>query len=359
MSVGKNLKHLINLCRFNFAKLKYDFTHESESLEQFDLHSLKSTVIAKLDGKLGDTQNISLFIDALHKHCPDIQLTVLCSASLAKLYKDIFKTQVIVLPKRPKLNLLKKELCKHGLHNNCDLLISTEAECRPRDLVIASTLKPKYFAGMDSRLKCININLQARNQDRHFSEYFMDLLKLGKISEQDYRMIPMFSEQDLEKASALFKDKQVIGIVPFGASRRRRLSRHTFFEICDFIEKNTDFLICPFIIASDTQARSEYLPTINQTRAVFIDNMNIYELAAYTSRLQGLISVDTANIHLANAAGVPVFGIYPNDKVNFKRWANSPLANSKSRSFIKEGVDISSLKFSDIKEELAEFTASL
>lgn len=361
MHLSRFYKKPLNAIRFLLAKNKYDFSQSSPAVNSFDFSKLDYLIIVKWDGKLGDTQVVSGFLKILKEKLPSLNVIVICPKAVKSLYQNYCKSsQVIESPKRPNTKTIKKIIADIGDLGQNGLLVSTEVFCRPRDLQLFCAFKPKFIAGFDDRLKSININLIKRNPNSHLVQYFNDLLNLGQLSDFDYSYVKFFKESHLEKLSSLFADNsEYIGLVPYGAAKSKRLSNDVIMQIYAHLIKNTEFKIVPFIMNKEVNARSELLCRMNPHRTVFLPEMNVEELAAATSKLRALISVDTANIHLATACNIPVLGFYNDNPPEVIRWSPGPCANKQSNYLAVKGKNINELNYNDIREKLISFVSTI
>ena len=358
MRISKFHKVLLNSLRFFIAELLYDNSPANQSGE-FNFKDIRNIVVNKADGKLGDTQVISFLIDSIKKHYPEINITVLCSGTAKEIYQDIYKVNTIQISKRPsfsEIRTISAQILKIG---SCDLLLSTEEMCRPRDIYLAHCLKPNVFAGFDKRLKCINLNLFKRNHGKHITSYFADLLNLGSIKCDSIEYKKLYGDNDLEWVKSFYQGRKTIGIAPCGASKSRHLQIKVIKELCRFIEKNTDYYIVPFLQHKDIETRAAVIPSIKADRAIFLPQMNVAQFAAATGALDALISVDTANIHIAAASKVPTFGIYNGFGQETPRWFPGPAAHPLSEHFQCQEVEIKDLSFKDLSYNLSSFLEKL
>lgn len=185
------LKHIWmkmrDLVRFMWAKSKFDFVPQGR-LELFSFAECHHIVVLKLDGKLGDTQVMSHFYNALRQHNPRIYLSVVCSPNLAEIYRDILGfDQVITAPRKPRFKEIK-QLCQQiqektpvsvvgSIANKVDLVITTEPNFRPRDFFFNHLLQPRYVAGCETRVDCVNILIYDPNAPtKKVAECFIDLM---------------------------------------------------------------------------------------------------------------------------------------------------------------------------------------
>lgn len=337
--------------RLAYYKKHYDFA-TSKDLSAFNFSTVKTVVISKIDGKLGDTEVITPFIASLQRSYPNLEIVVLTSQGLKPLYEECLKLKhVKVLSSRPS----KEELdtCLKDL-KDCDLLVTLEAKFRFHDFYLVNKLKPRFVAGINHEVDCININLADRNPNSHITAYFKDLLQLGGCSKINTAYVPFTTPEALSKVSAFCKDDQV-AFAPWGASKHRHLKDHVIKELLRFIEKNTSASIALLVPPEGEYLKSLVQKVVPPQRIVQLpQKLSVFELTVIIAKSQALISVDTAPIHLAGAFDLPVFGIYGGNRpYPWVLWGPNP--NQEAMVFYKENKLIDELSLADFKADLNIF----
>ena len=342
--------------RFSYNKWRYDFK-ACALLNDFSFNKIKHIVVSKMDGKLGDSQVITPFFTEINKYFPEIKFSVLCSANVAPIYKQCLNiTNTIVLPKKPQKDDLIKAVDAINNYGKCDLLVTTEPNFRARDFILEHLLKPTYTAGFEGRAACVNINLLQRNYGKHISNYFKDLLILGGISNPDMSYLPLITQESYVKLNSLLENKSIYGLAPYGASKHRKLSDKTIIDTLDYcLSLNENNYVCVLTVKEDRAILEKISPKYGQRLIVLPLDLNSLDLAFVISKLKVLISVDTANVHLACASKTPLFALYSGlDSDGIKRWGPFPLFQ-KARTFFIPQKLIESLTFDDFKQDLAKF----
>ena len=352
----KKLRLFKDKLRFAKNKFLYDFKASAE-LSSFNFESIKHIVVSKMDGKLGDSQVITPFFTQIRQHFPSIKFSVLCSENIAPIYLQCLNIdRVVILPKKPQKNDIKNAVKKIMNLGPCDLLITTEPNFRARDFILESLLKPTYTAGFEGRADCVNINLLKRNLGKHISEYFKDLLILGGIKTPDMHYLPLTTKESSEKLAFLFNGKTVYGIAPYGASKHRKLSDKTIIDICDFfLNFDANAYLCPLVAPQDRFILETLKNKYNERLIVLPEELNATDLAYAISRLKFLLSVDTANVHLACASNTSLFALYSGiDPDGIIRWGPAPWCKN-AETFYKEKTLIENLDFEDFAQQLHNF----
>lgn len=352
----KLLNNIRDAIRTTFYKKLFDFPNKKNKNPKWE--NINSVVICKIDGKLGDTQIVSPFISTIQKTYPHITITVLCSREMSDIYMRCFGVvNTIVCSRRPKSSELRQIAHTIG---QCDLFITLEAKFRFHDFYILNLLHPPFVAGINNSVKSINIDISQNKNKAHITDYFNNLLALGGIDERyiQHEYIPLVTPEAITKATPFCKSGQ-IAFAPWGASKHRRLADNTIVEITQLItnKKHPVALLVP--------PEGNYLKSIIKSAVdpnLLIDvpeRLTIYELSAFIKNSCAIVSVDTANIHLACAFNLDIFGIYnATTPDQTKLWA--PKSKGKTTTvFYKKEKTIDKLSISDIKPNLSLFLDSI
>ncbi len=332
----------------------YDYKN-SEDLSGFDFHALKHLLICKMDGKLGDSQVISPLIENLQKQCPNLQISSLCQKNIAPIYSEIYKIKVLEVKAKPSPSEIKAAL--EGLKGlpPPDVALTTEPYFRQRDFVPLAIFRPPYVAGIREGIACLNINLLERNYGSHISAYFEDFMRLGRVEPEITAYKPLLSK-DAVKAMAPYANDHPVALAPFGASVRRRLKDETIVGIAKLLKRMHQD---PLLILVPTEGR--YLHDLVKKSVPGIavceypQKINALELAALIDKCRAMISVDTANVHLSCASGLPLFAIYSGlDLEGITRWGPHPKFD-KAEVFYKENAAIDEILLCDLEKPLANF----
>ncbi len=357
------LRALKDNLRFCLNKMLYDY-QSSKKEQDFSFYKLKHLVIAKMDGKLGDTEVISPFISILKEHCPNLIISVLCPESLALLYEKILKVNTIVVRKKPSNKILKNALKKLSSLPPVDAVFSTEPNYRKRDFYLVHCLKPDFVIGIASNVAAININLKELCKGRHITYYFEKLLQTGGITKAPLApYLPFVTNDSLSRVRALLPYK-FICIAPCGASIHRHLKDETTAFILQTIIQITGYKAALLVESRHQKLIDKVAVIAGKTEAErFLaklpDKLDTIELASIIHLSIAMISVDTANVHLACASQIPLFAIYSGtDKEGIIRWGPRP-DFGRAQVFYAENKLIEDLNPSDIKEALEAFLSDL
>ena len=216
MSFVDKMRVIRDNIRFNIYKLRYDYKSPFNEGD-FNFDNIKHIVISKVDGKLGDTEVLSPFFKTLQKAFPNILISVITLDNLKAVYEDCIKvSNTIISPKKRPNKAQVQSFCKDIKKlGSCDLLIFLDEKVRPREFYLINELKPKFIAGTNSKLNCINIKININPQD-HMSQSLNSILTKGGISDIFTSYIPFCNDSIVQEYKEQYKNTKVIGFTPYG-----------------------------------------------------------------------------------------------------------------------------------------------
>ncbi len=304
------------------------FDHKATS-SPFLVKELHRAVIHRIDGKLGDSVCFAPFIRELKKAAPNIEIVVIIQQHFKEIYEEIPGIdRIVVSSKRPKKDEIKKLAATIG---SCDLYVHLFTDLRARDLYFTKYLNPKWVATLDSKLKMDSFSLSSyisdeANKGLHIIDILLKILEKGGISNFDRSYVKFFEKQVLKEQNV----EDVVGLVPYGASYRRRLSDAAIIDIISCIYKRTPFIIELSVSPKDRVHISELIEKnfSDDKRIKLCENFSsIKDVYINTAKYKALIGMDTGTAHVMAAYGKPELTIYNGDMGNFNRWhADNPRA---------------------------------
>lgn len=348
----KLINKLRDYFRLKFYRLRYDFT-QGENVS-FSWGDLKTIVICKIDGKLGDSEVISPFIVSLQKNYPGLQIIVLTSASLKGVYSEcVGVKRVITCSHRPS----KLELnCVVSQIGGCDLFVTLEAKFRFHDYYLLYMLKPKLVVGINHDVDSVNININEFEGCSHITDYFKHLLTLGGLpsSQMCTEYVSFVTPAALLNVKKYVK-QNMIAIAPWGASKHKRLNDEVVVQTARLVV-SLGYAVILLVPPGGGDLRKIVEKNVQEKFLVRVpEKMSINELSAFIASSVAIISVDTANVHLACATHTPVFGIYSGEHDKLRvLWAPQPTEKNATVFYLKDKT-IDKLTFSDMHIEMLMF----
>lgn len=260
---------------------------------------------------MGDVAMISPVLDALIKQNPDVKVTILTQKFFTPIFKNFKNTSIFFAETKGKhkgfLGLFKlyKELKASNFYAIADL----------HNVLRSNVLKTFFF-----NTKCIQIdkgreekkNLiskknfkQLKTSHERYADVFRKLgfnIDLSGVNIQQKGIIP-HKIQEVVNAS---EHKKVIGIAPFAAHQSKMYSLKKMDTVIQQLSKKYTVLL--FGGKND----SEQLDKLQTNKNIFsvAGILSFSEELDTISNLNGMVSMDSGNAHLAAMYGVKVITIW-------------------------------------------------
>ncbi len=332
------------------------FDRHSANNAPISLMTCQRVLLIRWDAKYGDSIVSSFLFREMKRVNPDISIEVLCVESMLALFKNHWHAdQVYLCAKRPSYCELWKIANEMG---DIDLVIHFTKVMKMKDLFFLHTLRPRYIASLDDEPNCVNIKLREKTKGFHFADKFSYLLRcLGAKSVDTSYVIPKSIENE-DKVSLFWPKgiEKVIAINPFGAGSSRKLTVNSICKIVNIVNNvSPSFGICLLCQPKEFDIVSNIVDSINDP-SVFLypDGREIYDLFAQLRLCAGLISVDTATIHIASGLKIPVLGLYNPDMDNYNDWGPN---NEQAITIFASGIscDVNDIDWHSFEDAVLAF----
>lgn len=286
-------------------------------------------VFIRWDAKLGDAIVLSWVLRELKRQRPNLEMTVITTPALEPLFRQGFGIESIFLAGK-----------KHGwghlpqiakaLHRSRYVVHLSEI-WRPRELRFVAQMQPQYVVGLDDELQMINVKLGQSTRGQHFSERLVPWLEqMGVDTTNRQYWIPRCPHA-AAKVAAQWPNGKVVGLCPYGASKRRHLSDGQIEFLAETILSQSGTSLLMIVLPDQVHAIQmvfAHKPWFG--KMVFQPTSDFFELCSQVAHCDAVVSVDTAMVHIASGLGKPLLALYADDgphTVNFQCWhANSPQA---------------------------------
>lgn len=380
MSLKQKYFYYRDLIRFNWARQKFSYMPSGKA-EDFAWSKMQHIVILKMDGKLGDTEVMTHFYRNLQGLPHHPKLSVVCPQNLQRIYQEILGfDRVVVCSRKPRQEEITS-ICQHltsggdSIPTKVDLVLSTEAMYRPRDFIFNYLLKPDYIAGCDPRVAQINLFIfDPRTSDTPIAATFAQLLMRGGVQPTPIAYEPLITAESsahVRAALELPEHDLYIGINPCAATFKRRFKPEVVAALIHMIlsaHPDSRALLLlrasekEYINAIKEQLSSEEQALIGSRIRLLPEDSDVIGYCTHIDNLRGLITVDTAAVHLACASGIPLISFYNNDPMCMRRWApvfacEEPLKYSSSK--LMSCDDFSEIPDNDILQPAHDFITAL
>ncbi len=314
----------------------------------------KKIVFVRWDAKLGDSIVSSWIFPALKKQYPGSSIEVVTSPSMAWLFKEHFGVDIVhKFPKRANYKQLASLAKQLG---QVDLLVHFGQQLKMKDIYFIRCISARYVAGLDDALQCINIKLGEKTAGQHFCHKFARLAEVCGVINPNMTYLLPEDEQSQHAVTCFWPEKPVVAINPFGSSQSRRLTADNIIQLLHILD-NTLPPDIRFCLLFSPEKKKDIISLCNQLPRTFCypESSTITDIISQIKKSCGLISVDTATIHIAAALKKPILGLYNYDLTNFAEWG--PNASNSKVLFSEQCMppDINKLPWLTLSSHIKEW----
>ena len=274
----------------------------------------KSVCILRLSA-LGDATHVLPLISALRKYWPSTQITWILGKLEYQLLKHIEDIEFIVFDKKHSVQAYRK--LKTELKGRYfDVLLQMQVALRA-NLVSRLINSPIRLGWDDSRArdwhhKFINHQI-AEVAYQHQVQGFLSFARRLGLAANEPSLDLQPSQQALEFAAKyIASDRETLVISPCSSHSLRNWSNDAYAAIADYAIGKLDMQVLlsggPSALELDTAAQ---ISTKMQHHAVnLVGKDSLQQSLGILSQASLLISPDSGPVHIANALGTPVLGLY-------------------------------------------------
>ena len=326
--------------------------------------SSDKVVLLRWDAKLGDAIVSSWVAREIRRAQPEREVWVVTTHAMAPLFRDHLEAdRVIEVSKRPsygELKRLARTLGRVGyLVHLCKLL-------KMKDIYFLNQVDACHVAGLDDALISIDIKLGERTAGCHFADKFAALLESMGIRDPDTRyVIPHSPEWERNLAAWWPATHQVIAFNPYGNGSARRLRPDMIAHMLELMLAHCQQTICLLFPPGMEQETTALRNKVSQPARILL-SLEYPSLGGLFTQLRhsvGLISVDTATVHIAAGLTLPILGLYNQDLggggENYAEW--HPNRDDAVTLFSKSltSQDINSLDMNEFEQAFSRWAASI
>ncbi|MBP2699541.1 lipopolysaccharide heptosyltransferase family protein [Photobacterium sp. CAIM 1938] len=279
----------------------------------------KPNVFINATFQIGDYLAISPIIEAVKSKWPESNIIVLCTKKNEDVVKYDPRINYICLPKENQWYKYPSVL-RENIDCNADLLIEVSSIEKPHRSIVGYTLNPDLTIGHDyDKHKCIqNPLIQLDNDNISKPEYWSRLMAAYGFNKPSGKF-KVFSKENNHIENLIKREnlKDYLVFNPFASRNSRSLSIKKSVDILQKL-KNDGFN-CVFILPSYIKNKDIWKKELKLVSSVFCVE-SVQDAIYVIKKSRGVISVDTAIIHIASAYNIPTIGLFKEEQLECKLW---------------------------------------
>ncbi len=286
-----------------------------------NLHLFKSMAVVRLSA-MGDCILLQPTLLRILKHCPSLEIDWYIDRNWAPLFPKVDRLNLIPISKPKKLKDYF-ELKKQYFHKQYDVLLAMQASLRSNFLYsfINAPLKIGFDKqrAKDGQFLWTNAHIQAGED--HLCDGFARFADvLGIPAEAKTWNIASAGSDSLPPAikTAIEQKRILIGINPAASKLERTPIVEFWTRLFEYWKELSTLDVDPIFVIMGGPSKLEadlaqQIMLQNSTGLEilnFVGKTNLLELSELLKQMHCLISPDSGPVHLANALGTPVVGLY-------------------------------------------------
>lgn len=269
-----------------------------------------ATVFVRWDAKLGDAIVSSWAAREIKNVFPNRKVYIITTSAMAPLFRDFFNfDNVFEISKRASYTELKKLAKELG---DVDYLIHFSQKMKMKDLYFVSHVGSKNVAGIDDELDCVNIKLGKKTAGMHFSKKFKVLLEyMGIVNPDTSYIVPYFKDSE-DRVGSWWPSHKTLCFNPYGSGASRCFSVEKTIALINTMLALSNYNICLLYPPGREKDVERIISHVCDPARILIDHEkpSLAALFAQARHCAGMVSVDTATVHIATGLNKPVLGIY-------------------------------------------------
>ena len=278
---------------------------------------IKSILFIRNDGKIGDMIINTLMFREIKKVYPKIKIGVVTRGANKQVI--INNPHVDKIYNYSKSNCDLKRLAKEIEDEKYDLLIDFSEMLRVKQMKFINLCRARINMGLNKvDWNLFDVSVEYTRMDQHITHRYEEYLNVLGIKKSDLSYDVYLSKKEVEFGGMFrktIKEKKLICINPYGASKYRTLNKEKIIEIVGQILKNEDTAVT-FVYPPDKLVElKKIVEEIDSNRVYLNENIrSILDTASIIKVSDLIITPDTSIVHLGVALDKKMVAIYRSDE---------------------------------------------
>lgn len=346
--VSRVFQDFLRSQKVKIARLLWDKKDKIEIAREnlIEKNGIKSILIMRDDGKIGDMVVSSFMYREIKKQYPNIKIGVVTRKGAIDIIKDNCYVDKIYEYKKDNgyLKTLAYEIAKEKY----DLLIDTSTILRERQIMFINKCKCKINLGVNKEeWQLFDVSVP-EEQSSHITKRFINILKILGVKEIRSNYDIQIADEALEKVEKKIKEeenilevseKKRIILNPYTASKHRNFNRKNIEEIIKILLKYRRNEIYLLGHGENKKEVLEIKEKLKELRVHHIELDGIQEVIALIKNSEMVISPDTSIVHIGVGLDKKVIAIYREDIVGNNSVLWGPNSDKAIQIFSRENKD--------------------
>ena len=278
---------------------------------------IKSILFIRNDGKIGDMIINTLMFREIKKAYPQIKIGVVTRGANRQVIVN--NPYVDKIYNYSKSNGELKNLANEIASEKYDLLIDFSEMLRVKQMKFINLCKAGINIGLNKAdWSLFDVSVEYTRMDQHITHRYKEYLKILGIKNPDLSYDIHLSEENLKfgiEFRERIKEKKLICINPYGASKYRTLNKDKIKEIVEVVLKEDDTAVT-FVYSPDKLVELKKIVEEMDSKRIYLNEniSSIMDTASIIKISDFIITPDTSIVHLGVALDKQMAAIYRSDE---------------------------------------------
>ncbi|UUV19293.1 glycosyltransferase family 9 protein [Fusobacteria bacterium ZRK30] len=308
------------LGRFLWDRKKQEKTNKEKIKNDNNLIKnldIKSILFIRNDGKIGDMIINTLMFREIKKVYPQIKIGVVTRGANRQVIAN--NPHVDKIYDYSKSDRELKNLANEISTEKYDLLIDFSEMLRVKQMKFINLCRARVNMGLNKAdWSLFDVSVEYRVTDKHITDRYKEYLKILGIKNPDLSYDIHLSEENLKFGMEFrerIKEKKLICINPYGASKYRTLNKNKIKEIVGVILKEEDTAVTFVYSPNKLEELKKIVEDMDTKRVCLNENIgSILDTASIIKVSDFIITPDTSIVHLGVALDKKMVAIYRSDE---------------------------------------------
>lgn len=301
-------------------RLEQEGKNRNQKIENKNLienQEIKSILFIRNDGKIGDMIINTLMFREIKKVYPEIKIGVVTRGANKQVIAN--NPHVDKIYDYSKSDKALKVLANEIAGEKYDLLIDFSEILRVKQMKFINLCKARLNMGLNKAdWSLFDVSVEYRRIDLHITRRYEEYLNILGIKNPDLSYdIHLSKEEEIfgKEFRKKVKEKKLICINPYGASKYRTFNKEKIKEIVEVVLKKEDTAVT-FVYSPDKlEEMKKIVENIGSKRIYLNENIrSILDTASIIKTSDLVITPDTSIVHLGVALEKKMIAIYRSDE---------------------------------------------